>query len=108
MTAPWLTTEAGLVYVYPHLLCLEHQSTRCHSSHNKRPDSRCSTYATAVLARAKKVLGNDSVELLGPSTILLKNNFTLQLPIVVRATNETGKLGDAKAAVSYSAATVML
>ena len=101
MTALWLMTEAGLVF------CLEHQSKRCHFSHNKRSDSRCSTYATAVLARAKKVLGNDSVELLGPSTILLKNNFTLQLPIVVRATNDTGKLGDAKA-VSYSAAMVML
>jgi hypothetical protein len=58
-----------------------------------RPPLPCSTFATATLARAQTILGNDSVALLGPSTILLKNNFTFQLPIVVRATNQTGEAG---------------
>ena len=95
MALPWLMSQEMKARVCPRLLQLDHHDSRRNCSHIKCCEICCSTYATAVLARAKKVLGNDSVELLGPSTILLKNNFTLQLPIVVRATNQTGELGNA-------------
>jgi hypothetical protein len=93
-----LAHDRGRPHLHPCLLCPKYHWSSRKCSYNNHGIIRCSTYATAVLARAQKVLGNDSVELLGPSTILLKNNFTLQLPIVVRATNQTGELGNANAA----------
>lgn len=72
-----LARDRGSPHLHPCLLCPEHHWSGRKCSHNKHCKICCSTYATAVLARAQKVLGNDSVELLGPSTILLKNNFTL-------------------------------